>query len=106
MLGRVSEQMQLFFVFINCLGRLQEVLEPLNRVFGVSLQLVIVIHKVKAKSRSVSGCPLPIIQQRPREVPFHVASVFSDSVLSRMLGREQHRKSSVSTEKTKESARN
>jgi|JXWR01.1.fsa_nt_gb hypothetical protein len=54
---------------------LQEGLEPLHRVLGVSLEVILVVHEVEPESRGVSGRPLPVVQQRPREVPTYVAPV-------------------------------
>ena len=39
----------LFYFFPQFLGRIQEVLKPLNRILGVSLELVLIIHKEETK---------------------------------------------------------
>jgi hypothetical protein len=64
------------FIF-SALTRSQELFEPLYRILGVPLQLVLVIHKVETKPWSVTSCPLPIIQKRPYKIPFHIATIFS-----------------------------
>ena len=51
----------LFYFFPQFLGRIQEVLKPLNRILGVSLELVLIIHKEETKPWSKSSSPLPII---------------------------------------------
>jgi hypothetical protein len=56
---------------------LEEVLEPVGRTLGVPLppSIVAVVDEVYPEPDRVAVTPLEVVQQRPREVPFHVRPV-------------------------------
>lgn len=62
----------------------QQGLEPLDRVLGVPLEVILVVHEVEPESGGVPGGPFPVVQQRPREVPTHVTPVLPAKTASRM----------------------
>jgi len=51
---------------------LEELLEPVGRFLGVPLQPVVIVDEIYPEPDSVAVRPLEVVQQRPREVPFHV----------------------------------
>ena len=53
----------------------EEALEPLHRALGVPLELIVVVHEVEPEPGRVPGRPLPVVQQRPREVARHPGAV-------------------------------
>lgn len=54
---------------------LEELLEPVGGALGVPLQSITVVHEVYPESDRVAIYPLEIVQQRPREVAFHIRPV-------------------------------
>ena len=54
---------------------LEELLEPVGGALGVPLQSITVVHEVYPEPDRVAIHPLEIVQQRPREVAFHIRPV-------------------------------
>jgi hypothetical protein len=53
----------------------QQILKPLYRGLGASLEVVLVVHKVEPKPRGVSSDPLPVVQKRPHEVATDITPI-------------------------------
>ena len=51
---------------------LEELFEPVGRFLRVQLVPVVIVDEVDPEPDRVAVRPLEVVQQRPREVPFHV----------------------------------
>ena len=66
---------RLRIIYLNLCS--EKTLEPFDRSFGISGEVVFIIDIVEPKSGTVPGCPFPIVQQRPRKIAAHVTPILA-----------------------------